>query len=454
MTEPFWTWFDDHVRRDHPVWDNHYKVIGQLGGHRTGVRVYQELDTPQKLGYVPFKIHKAKLYMLHLPNASVGWSYLIRGKAEREAEKGYRRQQEAEMLDDLREQHRSIEAKARAEAAAAVASTSAETATEEVIVLELRRAGRKVMSLNWGLHEPLTLLLRALAVIWIMPLHHLVLYTSGQHEEGCGCVGAFDTPASLCLPCGGALSAHFLPCPAYPLPSPLPSLTVAWQVLTTKGLHVWDQNQSEGGGRVRRVIGRRKESTRRRIPSFLKHNPNIFKSKSISVAQKPTIKIETPNQEIKSKSTQQTLKKSNTRKEILKIGRKVKNKRKNPQFKKISSKSRKIPKLTKSPKRRIKTIKRRSDVDKSRVNTKNSDKHPWVSKLNFDQEISLCNKEFQEKNNVTDMKTPVSSSSRSVGLANQVKLSNSSLPTEISSRHKNVSTRIGDEEMRKSEPKI
>ncbi len=101
------------------------------------------------------------------------------------------------------------------------------------------------MSVRWGKSQPFRRLLGALAVIWVRPNSHLVLMTTAHIIAGRGCIRSTDTPKSLALPRGGTISMHYLPHKPDTSPAFLPTQAVAWNLLKTKGVHVWDQNQSK-----------------------------------------------------------------------------------------------------------------------------------------------------------------------------------------------------------------
>ena len=87
------------------------------------------------------------------------------------------------------------------EAAAAepeAAESTAESATNnnEVINIDLWHANKKRMSVSWGRYDPMRILLRALAVVWVKPCHFMILMTTGHAFEGKGCVRSYDTPST------------------------------------------------------------------------------------------------------------------------------------------------------------------------------------------------------------------------------------------------------------------
>ena len=117
---------------------------------------------------------------------------------------------------------------------------AAENATK-VIVLEIWSGQDRCMSVRWGKSQPFRQLLRALAVVWMKPGSHFVLMTTAHQLAGHGCVKATDTPNSLALPRGGTLIMHHLLHPPDTSPAFLPPLTVAWNILKNRGVHVWEK---------------------------------------------------------------------------------------------------------------------------------------------------------------------------------------------------------------------
>ena len=292
MEESFWLVFD-YIRRDYPIWGDRYRVIGPKGNF------IKMTDKPQDLGYKAQDQVRMRLVMTHLPNAKEGYDVmrtLVRpptqhSPGDKEEEPGRNEDVTSVIATNLPEA-------AKAEESEGMSATA--DAADEVITLHLWKGGRKCMTVLWGRYEPLRLLLRALAVIWVKPKHVLILMTMKQKRKGCGCIHACNTLNALHMPKKSALTVHFLPKRAYPSTSFLPSLADAWQILKTKGLLVYDQNRSKStkwGGRGRKFKGRRKESVRRKIPSvirktkFYKHivrslkKPSKNKSESLKTSR-------------------------------------------------------------------------------------------------------------------------------------------------------------------------
>ena len=258
MDQPMWLLMDS-LRQDYPIWGDKYQLI-LPNGRRLGI-----LDDPNTLGFGNGQHVRIRLLLLHLPNVGDGYRLVKDGISRKE--------------EEMAEVHRATVTAALAqfttvqEAASKSNSSASNTSIEEVVVLEVWSGKCLRMSLRWGRLDPLRRLLGALAAIWMVPKHHLVLLTTAHMLAGEGCVQAVDTPESLSMPRGGTLSTHYIPNKLNTSPAFLPSKTVAWQILETRGVHVWDKTPSgrryERGG----FRGSRKGNILRGlIPIYGKHN--------------------------------------------------------------------------------------------------------------------------------------------------------------------------------------
>ena len=265
MAEPLWLLMDT-IRLDFPIWDNLYKIVLENG------KVLQIDKKPGKQGLEEDQHVRAKLFLLHLPNADTGYTFsLPKDRASKRS-----RQEMAEMevvqaaADAAKAKRRKIRRERRA--ARSCSMEAAATATE-VIVLEIWCGGLKCMSVRWGKAQPLRRLLGALAVLKARPRRHLILMTTAHRIAGQGCIRAIDTPESLALPRGGTLSMHYLPDRPDTSPVFLPTRTVAWQLLKTRGVHMWDKTKSgkKTRGRVR-LRGRRRGKNGRKY-DYKTNNP-------------------------------------------------------------------------------------------------------------------------------------------------------------------------------------
>ena len=236
MDQPMWM-FMNCLRVDYPIWGPYFKLI-LSGGQVVGYKM-----RPETLKFNKGKHVHARLIMKHLPNAREGYSFS-------KCREGAMDPEQRVAKDDIQAAAVAAAADQLAEAARQKQEVdpaivrAAEDATK-VIVLEIWSGERQCVSVRWGKSQPFRRLLGALAVIWVKPECHLVLLTTAHIIAGEGCVRATDTPNSLALPRGGTLTMHYLPYRPATSPAFLPTQTVAWNILKTKGVHVWDKNQSQ-----------------------------------------------------------------------------------------------------------------------------------------------------------------------------------------------------------------
>ena len=231
MDQPMWLLMDT-LREDYPVWGRRYKLI--LADDRE-VKITQD---PIALGYQKGQHAHARLLLLHLPNASEGFRLIKDGKdaVETEAEE-VRRAAVAAAFSHVEETN-------NAKPEASAATSPAEPDADEVVVLEIWSGECLRMSVRWGRFDPFRRMLGALAAIWDRPKHHLILLSTAHMLGGTGCVRSCDTPNTLSMPRGGTLLMHYMPNKLDTSPAFIPPPTVAWQLLKTRGVHVWDKTPS------------------------------------------------------------------------------------------------------------------------------------------------------------------------------------------------------------------
>ena len=70
FNDPLWILMDT-LRQDFPIWGDYWKIF------RTDGKELKPLDKSKKLGFSVNEYVSAKLYLLHMPNASTGYTFSI-----------------------------------------------------------------------------------------------------------------------------------------------------------------------------------------------------------------------------------------------------------------------------------------------------------------------------------------------------------------------------------------
>ena len=259
FSEPLWLLMDT-LRQDFPIWGDYWKIVRDNGEE------LKALDKPKKLGFNVNEYVSAKIYLLHLPNASTGYSFRMpkkpakRSREEEAEEEVYEAAMAAATVQKDQAERKRLKVQSRSKAMSEAAEAT------KVITLDIWAGGHKHMSVRWGSTQPLRGLLGALAAIKAKPDRHLILMTTAHRIAGEGCVRAIDTPCNLAMPRGGTLSMHYLPQKPDTSPAFTPHTTVAWNILKTTGVHVWENKQPRLG------ISRRVRSRGSRRGDFKRKN--------------------------------------------------------------------------------------------------------------------------------------------------------------------------------------
>ena len=242
--------FLNTLRQDFPIWGEHWKIMMANG------KTLRLTDKPRKLGLKTGEHVHARLLLLHMPNASSGYTFSMPVDTAKKSGQEVAEMQvhEAAMAAAVTRKEEAKRNKRKRRKVYTDAMSAAADATQ-VIVLEIWVGRSKYLSVRWGKSDPLRCLLGALAAVRARPGHHPILLTTAHRIAGKGCVRAIDTPVGLALPRGGTLSMHYVPNRPDTSPPFIPTRTVAWQILKTKGVHMWDKTKSRrrsrGGVRSR-----------------------------------------------------------------------------------------------------------------------------------------------------------------------------------------------------------
>ena len=263
MDQPMWLLLES-LRQDYPIWGEHYKLV------LSNNHVVSISEDPRVLGFKANQHACVRLFLLHLPNVREGFTIERRELSQPNGNAD--EIMNAAIAAALSEIYLNKKRESESKPAAAASAVS----TDKLVVLEVWSGNSLRMSVRWGRLVPLRRLLGALAVIYEKPNHHLVLLTTAHMLAGKGCIRSRDTLVDLSMPCGGTLLMHHLLDKPDTSPAFLPPLTVAWQLLKTRGVHVWDKNPS---GRNHEGVGFRGSRTgiifRDLVPTYGKHNQRI-----------------------------------------------------------------------------------------------------------------------------------------------------------------------------------
>ena len=261
MDQPMWLLMDS-LRQDYPVWGDRYRLV-LPDGHEVKIQ-----EDPSSLGFHNGQHIRVRLELLHLPSVKAGYHLVKSGERAEEEEAEVHSAAVAATLNQLA-------ANKQAKHKAEVKEAAKTKGVEKVVVLEVWSGKCLRMSVRWGRLDPFRRLLGALATIWVKPEHHLVLLTTAHMLAGEGCIRSCDTPDSLSMPLGGTLLMHHLPHKPDTSPVFHPPLTVAWQLLKTRGVHVWDKTPSGREIGMRGFRGSRTGIFRDFVPIYGKHKQKV-----------------------------------------------------------------------------------------------------------------------------------------------------------------------------------